>query len=553
MSNISSHEEQARTSVLAPNDFGKLAQLCSEQSIAYLEDSLRRLEKGVPPTPSFKLYGKTDSSLVEEALNLLGNMQLPGWLLEYEKSRVTKFGPQGGVPPWKDVADDFLLYKTALKPVRFVDTQIIAEMKGEYAKLHCSQMGAREVLSHLIRSNKIETRAAGWSEFQLKKTDRLAQEIAVKYAKEGTWKHGVGYVFTKFQKQKNRIFMPMPFSSMIVQAEFFVPFLGGIQRSLLEEKSQSPFTAWADKVGFDQCFDFLEDEINQAHIREDEYIVYFSNDFLKMDTRTGTEQYRAFVLPVFGAAFGANYADEALLFTTTAPIYSPSGTMDGDHGTASGAEVTNGGECCCNDYFQRRHHKRMRAKRSRGWRVIARRLNGDDSTVVYAVHKSISYTEFETLIRESLQEVSDETGFDVQTEKLGISLEFGTYCQNVFSYDRVSRKLFWTYPFILTLNSIVNPVHQYTKSQWDKDYRDIDIAEKLNNIVRYPDALKLVKFVDDGLQYPLMGRSEPETKRILSKWDKYRALQTLGERYNRQDFHIEDAPIMDLIRKLRAV
>lgn len=538
-------KETARK-VLAPNDFGKLKPYCSDASIAYLKQSLRRLEDGQPPTPSFPLYGKRDSSLVTDALEIIGNSDSPDWLKEYEKSRVTKFGPQGGIPAWNVLEDNFLLYKTALKQVRYVDEDIIRQMQTEYKNLRCQELGADETLGHLKKTDKVETRAAGWSEFQLKKTDPKAQTIALQFVKNGDWRHGYGYVFSRFNKQKNRIFMPMPYSSMILQAKWFIPFLGNIQKDLLLNERRSSYTFWADKIGFEKCFEIMEAELDDAHLQSDEYIVYFSNDFEKMDTRTGTSQYESFFLPMLQAAFRNNKMREAMLFTTTAPIISPSGTMEGDHGTASGAEVTNGGETVCNDYFQRRLDKVLQQS-GIPYRLVVRRGNGDDSINIYFVKKSCPFPKFEQALRDALDQVCSETGYDAQTEKLDISIEFGKYCQNVFTYEATKRKLYWTYPLILVLNSIVNPEHQYSKRDWDKDYRDLDIIQKLDNAYHHNAYVPFVEWLRGGLKYPLLGSSEPETARILSKYEKYRSLQSLGERYNRQDWNITSSPTVKYI------
>lgn len=536
---------------LRETNFGQLRKFCSDESIQYLKNSLRALEQGRPATPSFPLYGRRDASLLDSVNAILEKSSAPEWLIEYEHSRDEKFGPQGGHAPWSELRDTFDLYQTALKDVTYVDEEIIQDMQREYRALRCQELTAKDTLGHLIRTDKVETRAAGWPEFQLKKTDPAAQRIALKYASGKEWLEGEGYVFSRFNKQKRRIFMPMPFCSMIVQAKWFIPFLGNIQKSLLYDGINSPYLFWSDKIGFSHCFDLMEKQLNHAKLQSDEYIVYFSNDFEKMDTRTGTQQYESFFLPMLHAAFRNSRMDDATLFTTRAPIISPSGTMVGDHGTASGAEMTNGGETVCNDYFQRRFIKLMQDRTAPKWRVPVRRGNGDDSIIIFFVHKSCELSEFEDILREALAQTCAETGFDVQTEKLEISTTFGKYCQNVLQYDSERGHVFWTYPITLVTNSIVNPEHQYTRAQWDKDYRDIDVIVKLDNAVNHPAYHAFVDWVRAGMKYPLLGSSEPETSRILSKYDSYRALQSLGERYNRQDYEISSSPTVQYLLSKR--
>lgn len=542
--------EKNRTRILVPNDYGMLKPYCSKESIEYLKTSLKRLEQGTDPTISFTLYGKKEDSNVTNFISILEKQNLPDWLQKYEESRLAKVGPQGGTPKWKDLEETFLLYKTAVKDVKYVDSEIISEMKSDYKKLNCNMKSAKNALDHLKRTDKIETRAAGWNEFQLKKTDPNAQKEALRLAQSGLWKHGVGYTFARYNKKKLRIFMPMPFSSMIKQAQYFIPFLGGIQQDLLSAKHHSPYVVWADKVGFDKCFAYMGAQIKEAKVSANETLVYFSNDFEKMDTRTGSSQYENFFIPVIEAAFHRKSSDirESMLFTTTAPIFSPGGMIVGNHGTASGAEVTNGGETTGNDYFQRRFLKILRNILKRGWRILCRRANGDDSALVFAIDLNIiTLEEFKKALMDALKQACQETGWDIQFDKLDISDTYGKYCQNVYYYDRDKEEVVWMYPTILTLNSIVNPEHQYKPKDWDKDYRDLDIIQKLDNSSRHPAYHALVDYVMAGMKYPLLGSSEKETRRILSKYDSYRALQSLGERYNRADYNISESPTVKYV------
>jgi hypothetical protein len=339
---------------------------------------------------------------------------------------------------------------------------------------------------------------------------------------------------------------------MILQSRWFIPFLTNIQKDLLLSGDSSSYTFWADKIGFDKCFKILETELNNASLQDDEYIVYFSNDFEKMDTRTGTSQYENIFIPILTAAFGNDAMRDAMLFTTTAPIISPSGTMVGDHGTASGAEVTNGGETVCTDYFLRRLVKVLESIQGKGqFRVASRRGNGDDSQIIFFVKKTLPFVQFQSALTQSLEQVCSETGFDAQTEKLEISDTFGKYCQNVMSYDPKKKELFWCYPLVLVTNSIVNPEKEYRPKDWDKDYRDIDIAQKNDNGKNHPAWVPYTDWLMGGLKYPLLGSNESETARIVSKYEKYRSLQSLSENYNRRDWKLTESPTLRYVLSKR--
>lgn len=529
-------------SLLEKNDWEGLARFCSPESIEALEHSLVSLEAGASPTPSFKLYGRTDVSLVTDFLSSLRKEgKYPQWMLDYEDTRVEKFGPQGGHAPWAELEDDFLLYGSRPVDVSHVSPQLLWKMEDRYSNLRC-QMWSVDTAVQYLKKEKLQDRAAGWNTFQLKKTDPKAITEAVRLARNGNWTRGYGYVFSRYNKKKKRIFMPMPFSLMIKQSQYFVPFLRAIQDSLLRDRSDSPYLFWADKVGFDKCFEILTEKMRKSRTGF-RYLVWVQRDFEKMDTTTGFSQYRTFVDPVIGSAMhykpgSAPYREMASVLdaTTTMPIVTPTGTMTVEHGTASGAEITNGGETICNDYYAARVNELM-SYFGRNEVEILSCGNGDDGMSLWGTN---DLEGFKTRIQEAASQAAEECGFRVQSDKWFISDIFGLYCQNMVWLE--DRQIHFAYPAALILNSIINPEHEYTPSQWDRDYRDLDIIQKLDNGKGLPYFHQLIEYVRKGMKYPLLGSSQAETKRILSKYERYRSLQPLSENFNRQDWNITSSP-----------
>lgn len=542
-------DSDSRLEPLGGKLWNELMKLCSAESVAALRRSLASLEAGRAPTPSFKLYGKSDVSVATDFLASLRKDEFPDWMLKYEESRLEKWGPQGGHAPWKDVEEDFSLYSTRPVTVTYTSASVRKSMQRDYASLKCNMMSLSECFKYLNDEDKIQDRAAGWNTFQLKKTDASAQAEALRLARSGQWKQGCGYVFGRYNKKKKRIFMPMSYSSMLKQAQYFVPFLTGIQNDLRSKQSRSSFTFWADKIGFDNCFDIMGKLIDQR--RSDKHsttIVFIQRDFEKMDTTTASSQYEEFFLPTLDAAYHQRMSDmhDAMLFTTNAPIITPSGILTGNHGTASGAEVTNGGETVCNDYYDRRIQELLSLSYHKWYVLLTTQGNGDDGTSVYEVADFESFVQAYTA---AANQAASECGFRTQADKWRIDREFGLYCQNMYWLE--GNKCKWAYPATLILNSICNPEHQYTPAQWDKDYRDIDIIEKLDNGRGLPYYPELVNYVCKGTKYPLLGSTEQETARILSKYDKYRSLQYQTERFNREDYNISQSPTVNLILSMR--
>lgn len=530
----------------------------------HLLKSLHNLEAGIAPTPSFKLYGSSEIEIVEKFLDSVPwkTIEVPPNWEEYEYSRLKKFGPQGGFPPWSEVSDIFHQYQENLAKCT-VDDTILTKCKKQYETIYCQMLSVDQSLALLLASNKIEDRAAGCRWFELKKTDPDAQRYAVADFRSGLYLAFFMYTFEKWEKQKSRIFMPGPFACMLDQARFVQPFLLAIQNDIRAKRSKSKLVQHADKIGFDECFAIMGEEISEFFTSHDPkcwIIVYGQGDFYKMDTTCGSEQYNKLFIPIMATSFRFgkdsnpyNELQRSMLMTTSIPIASPEGMMVGEHGTGSGMENTNIGEGCSNDYYQLKLDSNMREKAPelRGkWFLLSRRVNGDDSAYVWVLHKSCDVGKFEELIQESANSAADECGFRIN-EKWRLGTDFGLFCQNGFYYDIKSRTVKWFYPSALILNGILNPKKEYKKKDWDKDYRDLDIAEKLDNGKGLPYFNQLIDYVDNGLKYPLLGESEPETNRILSKYESYRALQSLDERYNRQEWNPSSSPTVNYILSKR--
>lgn len=500
----------------------------------HLLSSLSNLRDGAPTTPQFPLYGKSDWSVVTDFLEKISSQSdVPPWLLEYEYSREEKFGPQGGHAPWDELRDNAELYYTRPQPV----SRTVLD-GTDYKGMHLHMLSVNDTLQVLKSDNKIQTRAAGWRAFNLKKTDPMAQRMALEDIHSGNWRKGWAYFFSRFNKQKKRLFIPMPFSSMILQAQYYNPFLKYIQDDLRAKLSDSKFRFWADKIGFGNCFHRVLEPMLAGV--DPSHIVYVMRDFDKMDTSTGVAQKTAFFLSKLANAFdfstnSQNYErmKEIMLFSNRCPIATPDGMWTGDHGEASGATVTNGGETCCNESYNAEMQDILRKSVAANlyYREIISLGNGDDGITLYELGDVSRFDEFAAAIRKAAEGAAENCGFVIQAEKWDIHLgTYGKYCQYLVDWN--GSLLRAMYPASLILNSIVNPEKEYAQADWDKDYRDIDVVMKLTNGQELPYFHELIDYVDNGMKYRLLGNSEEATRRILSKYDSYRALQDGSAEFN---------------------
>lgn len=379
--------------------------------------------------------------------------------------------------------------------------------------------------------------------------------------RSGRWRYGWAYFFSRFNKNKKRLFIPMPFSNMIGQARWFNPFLKAIQEDLRSKLSESEFAFWGDKIGFGPLFH--EIMAPTMHNVNPGKIVYVMRDFEKMDTTTGPSQKSKLFVPKIASAF--NYAvgshayidlEDNMLFSNRCPIATPEGMWTGDHGEASGATVTNGGETCCNESYDAAFQAelaRLCSEKGVEYRLLSSFGNGDDGISLFELLDVSQFDVFAELIRSAAAYAAKLLGFIIQAEKWDIHLgTYGKYCQYLIDYD--GSLLRAMYPAALILNSICNPETEYAKAEWDKDYRDNDILMKLMNGRELPYFHDLIDYVDNGMKYRLLGRTETETRRILSKYERYAKLRsTTREGFNRYslstDWH--DNPVVSYLLSKR--
>jgi len=548
----------------------------SSEARDHLVKSLDNLKQGRAPVPVFKLYGRDDVySLIKELLDKLNLQQydVPKAWIDYEYDRLSKVGQQGGYAPWDDEMKELMvLYVTRPKEVQksLIPLDVTKEFLDNYSHLYLHQMKDAAVIPYLVSSGRITDRAAGCRDFNLKKTDALAKRHALADYQSGLYKKFAMYTFMRYYKLKKRIFFPGPYAALVAQGKFVIPFIEAIQNDITAYRAKSKLVQHADKLGFDECFSIMGEEITEKLPKlakewhcsmADIELAYVQGDFEKMDTTEGLSQYEDGLLPVFKQCFhlsGKSYTEMAYnqTLTCTMPIITPDGVINKYHGTGSGMENTNIGEGVSNDKYQlltlhKFASKQREKKRKYRAKCVARRVNGDDSGYVLALYhpKGIDdkvWKQFSSDFQSAAEEAADICGFIIN-EKWFMSREMGLFCQNGYWYDRKTKRIVWMYPLTLILNSIMHPQKEYAASSWDKDYNDITIVEKLDNGRNLPYFHELVDFVDNGMVYHLLRRSEKETKRILSKYDRYRALQSEDYYFNRRDYDITKSPTIKYI------
>lgn len=527
-------------------------------------NSMRSLETAQASIPAVPLYGKEDWSVVTDFYKFAQSKGIvyPKWQLEYELSRESKFGNQGGHAPFKELQPDVEMYVTNC---RECNAPVIPETIQKYRRLNCRKRTLHETLQNQVAEDKIQDKAASWSDFDLKKTDPIAQQHALAYARNGYWRDSWGYLFSYKKKNKNRIFVPVPFSVNILQAQFHDPMLRAIQQDLKLNLGKSEFSFFGDKASFGILFNTIMPEkkadfIKTEGLSSQDKIVYVVRDFYHMDTTQGPSQKAHHYVPKLAAAFGIKpgsqaYADleEIILYSNRMPIATPIGMITNkDKGEGSGATVTNQGEGCSNEDFDFVFNERVLSSCKEADLKVKRidsYGNGDDGASRYVIYdyNDDKLASFIDIVEEAADWTCSLFKF-IKNEKWKISTEYGIYCQYEI-YEDEKGELHADYPASLALNSGMHPMREISKEQWDSDFVDIRWMQILAPLSQRRDFSVLVEYVDNGLKRGLFGKSRADFDRILSKYERYRALQDSSHEYNIYNNSWEEDPLLNPVVK----
>lgn len=531
----------------------------SPEAEQHLRNSMRSLEKAQAPLPAVPLYGKEDWSVVTDfyAYAQRKGIVYPKWQLEYELSRESKFGDQGGHAAWKDLKPEVEMYVTNVSECH---APIIPETIEKYKSLNCNLKSLQGTLANQIAEDKIQDKASGWRTFNLKKSDPKAQASAIRDARDGNWRNSWAYIFSYVKKQKNRIFIPAPFCVNILQAQYHDPLLTAIQNDLHINGANSKFSFFGDKASFKTLFEDImpakRTQFNHQFSDKKGKVVYVVRDFYHMDTTQGPTQKAHHYIPKVAAAFHIRAGSEAydrlseiMLYSNRFSIATPDGMItNNDKGEGSGATVTNQGEGCSNEDFDYVLNERIISKsKEEGIEVyrIDSYGNGDDGISRYFVVNASSriLERFYRIVDEQADITCKEFGF-IKNDKWRIGTDFGIYCQYEL-YEDENGHLHNDYPASLAINAGMHMLRALPKKQWDRDYIDDRWIQILAPLYGRKDFTILVDYVDNGLKDGLLGRSREDMIRILRKYRKYRALQESSVEFNIYNSEWDDNPLLN--------
>jgi len=533
----------------------------------------RNAKAGVP---AIKLYGTDKDEVVKKFYAEQQEKNYPFFpeQLEYELSRLSKWGEQGGRAAFADIKDEVELYVT--NPVECKCDKIPEPNLAKYQKLHLKIASSRETLNSQIKTGHVKASANSWRKFTLKKNSKEAQDDAI-YVSNMLEMILASYAYqqTYIRKQKNRIFIPIGFGINLAQAKYHDPLLHAIQDDILRHGIESEFLMFADKIGFDKLWKLMS--LKSKHL-EQWRIIKVTQDFFHMDTTYGEDQKKKHYIPKIAAAF--DIKSESMAYKTLediicqsnrTPIATPDGVITNViKGEGSGATVTNQGECFGNDDYQYDTIEAIISKLQEigiTAEVIDRYVNGDDGYFrLIIVNQDMTIDNLRSLkekisdiINEQAEIKCDEYGF-IKNEKWHIGFccdhEPGYYCQYQL-YEDEDGNVIPIYPESLMFNSIEHPMHEYPKDVWNSAFTDWRISQITDHGYGQKNFEDFIDYVDDGLKYGLFGKSVDDFKRTFSQYGKYRAVRDVEQDYNVVDQEwIDDptkSPTIKYIAKKRGI
>jgi hypothetical protein len=446
-----------------------------------------RIREGSEPTGRTPLFkGRSAEEVVAEWKTILSRYSgsYPR-LVEYDLSRLPKFGPQGGYPPMSDRMRDLELYFTNTMPVSLppaVRQRLVLQTRDYlFGKEHSKRpLPVASVLKRDIAEDKVNT-SSGLPDFR-KRSHPDIQQKAVKDAESGMWSSYPSVIGSRSQRMKVRFIFMSPMSSNLNGKRFLLPLM-----DIIRSRNVLSFSAW-------EGFEDVEKAIHQQDPNHSS-LIYMNYDFEKMDTTVGRAQ-TELVHEVIAPIFQPQYRDalkESMLYGNLCKVMIDNHLLiEGDHGYASGVEWVNFVESVLSLMVQ------LRFEELSGEPLVISQLLGDDG--------AISMINEVSNAGELMLDVFNEFGFKGQAEKQAESKHTFVYLQRFFDRDILipgTNVMAGSYPTVLALNTAMNPERFHDPGKWNNRMEILRWIMILENCHHHPAFEDLVKFFVRGDSFGL--------------------------------------------------
>ena len=515
------------------------------------------LREGKPPTPRTPLY----KGLTEEEVFEKWNKTLSQWaqypetapLVDYDRSRMTKVGPQGGYPPFDDRKQDLLEYFTLPKQEDFpINMDIVEEIRAELFGVEKDKrpLSFETVLKRDKLDDKLNTNSGAPDVGP--KSSLAIQQKALQDAKSGKWKLYPMIVGSRSQRGKYRFIFWAAYSLTLVEKSFLYPLMDSIR-----SKKIPFFSAWEGFDAVEQGFDDEEFFYDGS--------VYIQQDYKSMDKTINKTHQKIFLL-IVGPFFQAKYRlelEELMEHVFTVDfMFALDKIISGRHGMPSGSGFTNFLESIITYYV-------WKLNVTNGLPIFAAQGLGDDAAFALergepifeqdsgdGIYYTSLYDELQTLVQKKLSRSSSSIGLDVQPDKQYVSDKTNLYLQRFFDKQLTDADgvVLGMYPSILAINTALNPERFHDPGKWSKEMEILRWIMILENCINLPYIDDLIQFFIEGDKYKL-GLVLPEFFVSLpSLYEDSKAIKGFVPSYNQEsiDRGIYDFGVVKKLLKLRS-
>lgn len=418
-------------------------------------------------------------------------------LISYDKSRMSKVGPQGGYPPFSEREANFQEYYTLPDQTMFeIDYAICEQITREVfgGATDKRPLSPQNVVDRDQYDDKLQTNS-GAPDYG-KRKDPLILAKAVADAISGKWKSYVMLLGSRSQRGKARFIFMAPFSLNITEKTFLYPLM-----EIIRSRNLPFFSAWEG---------FSEVELGFKAQKFFEGDIFVQQDYTAMDKSLNDTTVKIF-LTIVSPVFQKQYQEEfkqLVYHIFNIPIMTALGKISiGKHGMPSGSGFTNFFESIISYYVWL-----LNVKASLN--ITEAQGLGDDLAFSIRAPKHIKASPLfdtwlmsmiDSVVPTVISETSSSIGLTVQPEKQLVDRYTTIYLQRFFDIriPNTDDMVLGMYPSILALNTAMNPERFHDPRKWSSEMeilRWIMILENCKNLPYFED---FVQFFIEGDKFKL--------------------------------------------------
>jgi len=464
----------------------ELLTYCAEGAENNLSNLCNTLQNGADPQPRTPLHKEVSPidvlevwfKLMKQAIDI--EIMAPS-LGEYEYTRLSKFGPQGGYPPFKERMESFKDYFTkATGPrgdISHDELALVVDHTCNYLFGSMKETQRHQSHRRVIKESKLKDSLDSNSGLPLiaKRSNVDVQEATLQFLEDKydeVWELPC-ILFSRAQRMSDRFIFMFPMVLNIIEQSYINVII-----DVIKSRGVKAFAAWS---GFEQvCKDMALEGI-------DDCLQFLALDYTKMDKHCN-EFCAWFVYLVTSRIFQKNEHAELkrsiFHLHEIGILIEPRKIVTGFHGMPSGSGWTNCYESIVSLgviilTLHRLGYDTYRLDLFEG--II--QLLGDDAV--------LGFYDPNPLANKVFCECAHVFGLEANPEKISESSENVKYLQRFFDKSMTYNygdleTVAGCYPGVLALNTSINPERQHEPSKWSGEMEIIRWIMILENMNQHP-------------------------------------------------------------------